>query len=111
MPGSFQTNSPGGVPKTAALPAVQSFINCETPYFEYPYSIAGVTRDGSRAALASCTVLMFRTADNSLAGITTSDANGNFLISASPNLSHYLVAYLPGSPDVAGTSVNTLVGS
>jgi hypothetical protein len=110
MPGAFQTSSPGGVPGTGALPAARSFVNSETPYFEYPYSISGITR-GPGGVLPNCTVVLFRTADNSVAGITTSDANGYYTISASPNVTHYVVAYLPGAPDVAGTTVNTIVGA
>src|SRR3954466_7263126 len=110
MPGSFQTSSPG-VPGTKALPVVRSFVNSETPYYEYPYSISGVTRDANSAVLPNCTVVIFRTSDNSIAAVTTSDANGNYLVPASPNVSHYAVAYLAGAPDVAGTSVNTIVGA
>ena len=40
-----------------------------------------------------------------------SDANGNFTFNIGPNRQFQLVAYHPGSPDVAGVTVNTLVGA
>jgi hypothetical protein len=44
---------------------------------------------------------------------TTSDANGlyEFRYAGQPPTTYYLVAYKAGSPDVAGTTVNTLVGT
>jgi hypothetical protein len=79
--------------------------------FEYPYALSGVTRDSTGAVLAGCNVKLFRTADDSLVSQTTSDANGIYIIPASPALQHYLVTYKTGSPDVTGASVNTLTGA
>ncbi len=111
MPGSFAINSPGGVPNTVGLPTVQGFASGETTPFEYPSAIAGVTRDGNGNALAHCALILFRTIDNSIAALGQSDGSGQYRLGASMALSHYLVAYLAGSPDVCGTSVNTLVGA
>lgn len=110
MPGLFQVSSLGGVPNTQALPAVRSFTEAAVP-FEYPFSISGTTKDSAGAALASCSLALFRTADNSVAALGTSDASGNYLLGASPSIAHYLEAYKAGAPDVAGTTVNTLVGA
>ncbi len=110
MPGSFQSNAGNGVPNVASsMAAARSFG--EFAPFEYPYSISGTTRSGSGAALPNCAVTAFRTADKSIAAQVVSDANGLYLFSASPSLQHEVVAYLAGSPDVAGTTVNTLVGT
>lgn len=111
MPGSFQVSAVGGVPNTTALPVVRSFVNSETPYFEYPYALVGVTRNASGTALGNCVVVVYRTADDSVAARGVSDASGNYRLSASPSIQHYVVAYLAGSPDVAGTTANTLVGA
>ncbi len=111
MPGSFQVNSPGGVPNTSGLPTVQGLTGSETTPFEYPSAIAGVTQDGNGNALANCALILFRTIDNSIAAVGVSDGSGKYRLGASMALSHYLVAYLAGSPDVCGTSVNTLVGA
>lgn len=109
MPGSFPTFSMNGVPNVPrSMPIVRTRADL-VPY-EYPYAISGTTKDSTGAPLPSCCVTLYRTADNSVAGRVTSDANGDYLINASPALTHYVVAYLPGSPDVAGTTVNTLTG-
>lgn len=101
----------------------------------YNYTISGQTLDGSGAPLAGCTVHLFYTdiiGNNSFVGsgnvvpgvsntkdievgLVVSDANGNYSFfvdapGAAPS-AYYVVAYLPGSPDVAGTTVNTLVGT
>jgi hypothetical protein len=78
------------------------------------YKIAGVTRDGSRAPLPNCIVNLFYTGQvgagqDVLAATTRSDASGNYSFLIGPSLQCYVVAYLPGSPDVSGTTVDTLV--
>lgn len=81
------------------------------PIFPYPYDIMGRTLDAGGAVLGNCEVQLFRTEDDSYVSSTTSDVSGNYAIPASNQLTHYLVAYLAGSPDVAGTTVNTLTGT
>lgn len=73
------------------------------------YIITGVTKDSTGAALASVTVDLFDTAGDVLRATTTSDANGNYLVDGQIDTTYYLVAYKTGAPDVAGTTVNTLV--
>jgi len=73
--------------------------------------ISGVTRDASSNPLGNCTVHVFLSANDTEQFLTTSDGSGNYSASVQPSASHYVVAYLGGSPDVAGTSVNTLTGT
>lgn len=103
----------GGVPNVArTVPAVRGFLTGgDSNGFERPYSISGVTKDSAGAALGGCRVELFRTADDSSVSHVQSDANGAYIVPASNLLQHYLVAYKAGSPDVAGTTVNTLVGT
>lgn len=111
MPGSGMPNSlvPMGVAKTSKIPAGTAFI--EQGYIESPPTmIAGIARDSSGAVLAGATLKLFRTADDSLVSQTISDANGNYVLPASTQFAHYVVAYLVGTPDTAGATVNTLVG-
>jgi hypothetical protein len=75
------------------------------------YKITGVTKDANGTALPNCVVRLYYTLGDSLAGVTTSDASGAFSFSIGPSLTCYIVAYLPGSPDVSGTTVNTLVSA
>lgn len=74
------------------------------------FKIEGITRDSTGAILGSCVVHLFRTSDDVEIDQVNSDASGNFILTSgiSPGQQHYIVAYKSGSPDVAGTSVNTL---
>lgn len=76
------------------------------------YLVTGVTRDQYGSPLAACTVRLFHTSDNVLQDTQTSDVNGNYTVSTPyyPD-THYIVAYKTGSPDVEGTTVNTLIGA
>jgi len=75
------------------------------------YQISGVTRDASSNALAGCRVELFTTVDDVPRATQISDAGGNYsFLVPSNGYQYYIVAYLPGSPDRAGTTVNTLIG-
>lgn len=71
--------------------------------------ITGVTRDSSGTPLAGATVQLFRSWDDVYIGETISDGSGNFSVRASGSGTFYIVAYLAGAPDLAGTTVNTLI--
>lgn len=82
--------------------------------------ISLIAVDSSGAVMAGATIKAFRTSDdvaNSLVGDTQegpdviSQADGAFVMPVPNADPHYLVGYEAGSPDVAGTSVNTLIGS
>lgn len=72
----------------------------------------GVTRDQYGTPTGNCVVQLFRTSDDLFIMEITSDADGNFLLQSiyTPD-THYIVAYKAGSPDIFGTTVNTLVGA
>ena len=75
--------------------------------------ITGVTRDGNGNALANCTVTIFETgriATNSNPVITSiiSDGSGNYSIPVPRNTSYQIMAYLSGSPDKVGMTINTV---
>jgi hypothetical protein len=72
----------------------------------------GTTRDQYGTPLGSCVVQLFRTSDDLFIMEITSNSDGSFLLQSwySPD-THYIVAYKPGSPDVFGTTLNTLVGA
>ena len=105
-----------GVPNTRNHP----FECCGEidPYFpERNLRISGVTRDATGTPLAGCTVHCLRSDTDEIVDRQVSDASGNFFVTIPVGLSQtqtvywYLVAYLAGSPDRAGTTVNTLQGS
>lgn len=69
--------------------------------------IIGVSRDSTGVALGSCTVKIFRTADDVLVASTVSDESGNWTAYPNQEGPYYYVEYKAGSPDVFGTSPNT----
>jgi len=74
--------------------------------------IRGFTQDGTGAALGSCLIQGFINSNDVYVGQCVSDGGGYYeFCSQYSGQAHYLVAYKPGSPDVAGTTVNTLVPS
>ena len=77
-----------------------------------PITISGVTRDSTGAALGNCIVQVFQTATDRLVTEVISDASGAYVVPVGIGTGpYYLVAYLAGAPDRAGTTVNTLAGS
>jgi hypothetical protein len=62
--------------------------------------------------VSGAVVQAFRTSDDVLVAETTADSNGQYEAGrCETGVSHYLVAYRAGSPDIAGTTVNTLTGT
>lgn len=83
-----------------------------TPPSQY-LAVFGTTKTSAGAILGSCQVLLFRSGDELKVDETTSDSVTGFyeFRGAAPGITYFVVAYKPGSPDVAGTTVNTLVGT
>lgn len=76
------------------------------------WQIGGVTKDSTGTPLGSCVVKLYLTATDQELAQTTSDGSGNYAFSVTDNAtSYYAVAYKAGSPDVAGTTLNTLKGA
>lgn len=73
--------------------------------------LVGVTRDQYGTPLPACTVRAFRTSDGALINETISDGNGAFMGNVYDATPHFIVFYKAGTPDVFGTTVNTLIGS
>lgn len=71
--------------------------------------LIGTCRDSTGAVLGSCVIQGFLSGSDLFAGQMTCDAAGYFEFCTPYTGAHYLVAYKAGSPDVAGTTVNTLV--
>lgn len=83
------------------------------------YAFTGVTRDAYGSALGAVTVKLFKTVGGGNPDLkdvkideTTSDASGNYTLYTYyyPD-THYIVSYKTGTPDVQGTTVNTLIGA
>lgn len=73
--------------------------------------ISGVTKDSTGAVLGGATVQIFNTTTGLLVDTVVSDSAGNYYASDPNAVSCFAVGYETGSPDVAGTTVNTLTGT
>lgn len=113
--------STGGQPKPKVIPPLNlakgaskfpSVIHMMSVFTPTSFKISGVTKDSTGAVLGNCVVKMYRTTDNVIIDSVTSDTNGlfEFRSAAAPPTAYYLVAYKAGGTDVAGTTVNTIVG-
>jgi hypothetical protein len=75
--------------------------------------IRGVCVDNSEVPVANAIVQAFVTSDDRYVGEDVSRLDGTYTLGVETvaGVQHYLVAYKPGSPDVAGTTVNTLTST
>ena len=75
------------------------------------YVIAGVTFDAQGNVLPFVTVRCFETLSGIEVANDVSDAMGNYqvIVNGQLGLTYFCVAYLPDTPDVAGTTLNTLL--
>jgi hypothetical protein len=72
--------------------------------------LKGQCVDTTNTPLLGVNVCAYETANNTFAGYTVqSRGDGSFDLPTNfPTLTHYIVAYLTGSPDRGGTTLNTL---
>ena len=73
------------------------------------YTLSGVCRDINSTPVALAAVYVFDTATNTLQGSTTADSGGNYTVGLSIAGPLYAVAYHANAPDIAGTTLNTLM--
>ena len=107
-------NGARGRPGILAVPGRGGRGGRGGPFRSPPFStantaISGVTKDSAGAALGSCVVELFQTGGDIITRRTVSDGSGNYRFDNPGSGPFYIVAYKAGSPDVAGTTVNTLV--
>lgn len=111
MPIGPNHNATVGIPSTTGPHSVRQFTEVIPIFEERNYTISGVTKDSNGAALGNCTVKLFNKATDGVSQTAVSDASGNYSFIVDKTMQWYIVAYLAGGPDVAGTTVNTLAGS
>lgn len=114
MPTLAQRGGVPGLGGVLAIPGRKFGAARSKPFRSSSFStrnaaITGVTRDSAGLALAACTVDLFRTVDDLLMNSTVSDVSGNYTFYPTVAGPYYIVAYLAGAPDVAGTTVQTLL--
>jgi len=85
--------------------------SCDGPGNQSLKFIKGLCVDTSDNPLSGVVVQAFRASDDAFAGYEVqSREDGSYDLATNfPGVNHYIVAYLAGSPDRAGTTVNTLV--
>lgn len=85
-------------------------FSCDGPGQQSLKFLKGQCVDTTDAALSGVVVQAFRTSDDAFAGYEVqSREDGSFDLATNfPGVNHYLVAYLSGSPDRGGTTLNTL---
>jgi hypothetical protein len=71
--------------------------------------LTGITRNAGNAPIPNCTVLVFRSADNTLFATVTSNGQGRYSVQVDPGVSYFLVAY--SNLNVYGVTARNLVGS
>lgn len=99
---------PQGVGKWTGKSGAQ--FNSLRDKFRGYFTLSGITRNATGTPLGSCVVHLIRTDSDTIQAITTSDGSGNFSFTVANNSgTYYIVAYLTGSPDVAGTTKNNLI--
>lgn len=101
--------SPVGVP-TIGPPNNTRIVQGTPTYHERNYTLSGFTVDVTGAFLTGVTVKLFQTATDTLVQQTVSDATGAYSFIVDKTQAYYTVEYKAGSPDVYGSSLNTLAG-
>lgn len=71
--------------------------------------VSGITRDSSGTPIGPCVVHLFSAGNDMPVQQKSTDASGNFTFEQPGSGPFYIVAYKTGSPDIAGTTVNTLI--
>lgn len=72
--------------------------------------IRGQCKDSDGSPVSGAVVQCFLTGTDAIVSETTSQTDGTYEAPTPyPGTQHYLVAYRSGSPDIAGTTVNTLI--
>lgn len=87
-------------------------LSCHGEGLQAQKFILGRCLDESSNGVSGAVVQGFLTATDAFVGEATADSNGNYEFGTPwAGQQHYLVAYRAGSPDIAGTTVNTLTGT
>lgn len=112
--GCGDANNDGAAPiggRGLADPDLFEPFSCDGEGTQTLKFIKGMAVDTSDAGLSGAVLHAFRTSDDAFAGYEVeSRTDGSYDLATNfPGVAHYVVAYLPGSPDRTGATVNTLV--
>jgi hypothetical protein len=107
--GDLEGYAPGGLARNDLFEP----YSCDGEGTSVSRFIRGTVVDASDVAVANAIVQGFVTATDAYVGQDVSRNDGTYTLATDTpaGVQHYLVAYKPGSPDVAGTTVNTLTST
>lgn len=102
-----------GTDGSAMMTPMFECFSCDGAGTQTTKFIKGQVVDASDVAVSGAIVAAYRTSDDAFGGFkVTSRDDGSFDCPTQHGaVNHYLVAYKPGSPDVGGTTVNTLMAA
>ncbi len=102
--GIGKVNKKGGGAKT--------FVSFHTsPLFKGILTISGQTLDSTSTPIAGCFVELELSRDGTRIATTISDGSGNYSFNVGNPDCYQVTAYKQGSPDIAGVTANTLIGT
>ena len=103
----------GAPPVTNALASKDLFepYSCDGEGTQSKNFLRGTCKDSGGTPVANAIVQAFVTATDAFAGEVAGNTDGTYTLGVEQSKAtpHYLVAYKAGSPDIAGTTVNTLL--
>lgn len=90
--------------------SVQILFNVGFKQYNGKWAIVGITKnEDTGVVIPSVPVDLYESVAKLYVSSTTSDANGVFaFVVGGPVKDYFLVGYLPGVPDIAGTTVNRI---
>ena len=111
------TTNNGGTPGQDGEQAVRVSVNTYEPFScdntgnQSKNFFLGNCVDGSDVVVANAIVQAFVTSTDAFAGEVQANTDGSYVLGVEQSklTPHYLVAYKVGSPDIMGTTVNTLL--
>lgn len=103
----------GESPRGLNYPDLFEPFSCDGEGTQTKRFIKGTCVDSSDVAVSGAIVQAFVTSDDRYVGEVQSRDDGSYDLGVETiaGVQHYLVAYKPGAPDTAGTTVNTLTST
>lgn len=102
----------GGDPSVPLSPMVNNIAyeptNLGIGGYYRPYYVRGTVKDSVGNVVGGATVQLFVTSTDKFVAEGQTNSNGSYEVPTPSAVAHYAVAYVTGSPDRAGSTVNTL---
>lgn len=105
------SGSDGAAPRDLSYPDLFEPFSCDGEGSQSKNFLRGTCKDSGGTPVANAIVQAFVTATDAFAGEVQGNTDGTYTLGVEQSKAtpHYLVAYKVGSPDIAGTTVNTLL--